>query len=143
MKITGSQRTQLTAYVEILKHLLHLDHWTIDVTTDPGDDFDEGDAKNAEAGTLVRFEANVATLYVPETLFQQPPDRQRQTLLHEFMHMYLSHLMEDCDAVLRAHLHEPTYDAVKTLISREYERTTDSLASAIAEHYPLPALAKR
>jgi hypothetical protein len=118
-------------YCRQLANLIGLTHWRIDL--EPGDPDDDALASMRVISGQQRAMLKIGRGYTADT-----PEDQRSTMLHELIHVHLW----PCDDVIEA-VGPLLGTAAANLATSQHnlavERATDSLAVAIAEHFPLPA----
>lgn len=134
--MTPEQKAALEGYVARLQHALELDAWTIAVRDEPADPED-----SVTAG--ITLEAKHADLRVSPGFFgeQQPEEWQaqdaennRQSIMHELVHLHLHHLFTDLMRYIEPIMPKP----VTRQLDRQYERVVDGIAHAIAPLYDPP-----
>ena len=122
----------LEAYVADLQRALNVKHWDVTVVRDASD-------VEAWADIDPHSQALTATLRVSHDFWEQKPERQREVLLHECLHLVtcrhdqvIENLEEALGKIAWATFEKQHDDAG--------ERVVDHLARVIAQWIPLPAL---
>lgn len=132
-QVTQDKWTALAGYIAELQTALLLGHWRITVAQDASD-------VDAWADISVNSQASfTADLRISHDFWRQEPDRQREVLIHELLHLN-SH---QHDAVVD-NLEKPLGEIAWAVFSPQYEdateRAVDHLAKVLAQHLPLPVL---
>ncbi len=125
----------LAAYLAELQSALLLSHWRVTVAQDASD-------VDAWADISVTNQAAfTAELRISHDFWRQEPDRQREVLIHEMLH-------------LNAHQHDAVVDNLEkalgeiawAVLSPQYEdateRAVDHMAKVLSQYIPLPELPK-
>lgn len=121
---------RLAAYVESLAGLLGLRDWRIDVSDEPC-------APEHAAYIVVGNGQRRAIIEVAETFWEEPPEDQRATIVHELLHCHFhdAHALVTRTAPLLGR-------AAEDVLVREHEnnleRGIDAVAIAVAALLPLP-----
>lgn len=126
-----STNEQIATYVRHLQALLHLHQWDITLST-----------KTARKGYYATMTYNtsgslVATLTLGRGFAKRSPEEQRQTILHELLHLYdygIDATMDD----LKRYILDVSYAPISERFRFEVECRTDALARVLAPRFPLP-----
>jgi hypothetical protein len=136
--VTPRQLNALTAYVRRLRNWLGLQHWEISIV-------DQAPSDNTARAQLETSEGRYhAGLWVGDNFLESPAEEQRQTIVHELLHV----AAREQNDVIRAGglttvLGQDAYRVVWENYLAAHERATDHLASVIAQYAPLPRIPKR
>jgi len=121
---SDKQFAQVEAYVHDIQRLVGLGNWKLHVTNhapDKQDAYAQSDIGEVGMDCYLSF---------AQDFLELDPTQQRETILHEMMHMWLQHLFGDYELSL-------SHDAA-VLLRRQAERVVDGLACAMAPLLPLP-----
>lgn len=127
-------------YVDRLRHSLLLGHWRIGINRDPptADGGEPGDDQSMIDGQMeIQRDSAIAELRLHANFRDGDPEGQRETIVHELLHLHFDALFSDMyDTISRlASLEAGT--ALNMLNRRSYERMTQAVAAAIAPRYDL------
>lgn len=123
----------LIRYVERIKAGLFLSHWTI--TYQPEHPLG-GDALASIDPLAGRY---YATLRLGEGLFDETPEKFRMVMVHEMLHVSrFQSQMVIYEGAYKQALGQDAWDIFYGEYKRTMEYEVDLLATAIAEHFPLP-----
>lgn len=120
---TEKQFHEVEDYVKEVQRVMGLSNWKLHVTN-------EATANDAYAETNIGDVGMDCYMKFAEDFYTLEPEQQRETILHEMMHMWLQHLVSDYEMNLSPES--------KTLMRRHAERVVDGLACALAPLLPLP-----
>lgn len=121
----------LEAYVASIQEALNVRHWEVTVTREASD-------VEAWADIDPHSQANTATLRVSHDFWEQKPERQREVLIHECLHLVtcrhdqVVENLEDALGKIAWATFEKQHDDAA-------ERVVDHVARVIARWIPLPA----
>jgi hypothetical protein len=134
--MTDEQRAYWQAYVDDLKPLLRLWHWQITVKPDvsPSD--------GADAAAWVSDDYHTAELYFCDAWAEQAPDDQRETIVHELVHIHLGRL-NMFGKKLTSQLGGQAGGLADEMRLHFLETATEELARVIAPFLPLPPKVKK
>lgn len=121
---TPEQAQSLQKYINILAEMLDLGHWDIFLTHESAKD-------DTNASIHPVYGRHVAALSVNKGWFSYSREVQRNTILHELLHVVHNRQTE----VIRT-THQ--INAVWTTFERETELMVDGLANALEDLFPLP-----
>lgn len=125
-----SLRESACAYLNDALPLLNLKQWTVKVS----DDLPPDDAwADVEASTNL-WEA---TIRISNDLFKEKPEKQRQVLAHELMHLHYASV-ERAVETLEHVLGNQAYEILEKLWDTETERAADAVSCVVAVILPLP-----
>jgi hypothetical protein len=124
----------LELYWQSCLDVLQLHEWRGDIERDVPEEDD------AEAAAFIRYEANFFRLRVSAEFWDMTPERQRETLAHELMHLPTFHWASDTLEVLKAELGSHAYTAIESVLQHGFERVTDRLGMMVAHLLPPPSL---
>ena len=125
----------LGAYLAELQAALLLSHWRVAVAQDASD-------VDAWADISVTSQAAfTAEMRMSHDFWRQEPDRQREVLIHELLHLNA----HQADSVVD-NLEKPLGELAWAVFSPQYEdateRTVDHMAKVLAQFLPLPEFPK-
>lgn len=122
---------RLEDWVSYAKSAMNLDAWQIDILRDAAD-------VEAHADIAPHSQAHTAELRVSYDFFRQTPEKQRDILTHELVHLIMrqDQIVESLEPSLGKlawSVFEPQYEDAT-------ERATDHIARIIAQQLELPSL---
>lgn len=126
-------------YVNKLKNMMGLSHWTILMQAKPC---------NADAlgETEVVHGQHLAKMYLHKDFRKDTPEDLRATIVHELLHCHLAVIEEAVDEVLKPDPEDAKSKAVHkmvlSLIQYENERVIDSLSESMGKWLPTPDMPK-
>ena len=125
----------LEAYLADVQAALSLSHWTVTIAREASD-------LDAWADIAVTSQASfTAELRISHDWWNQTPERQREVLCHETLHLNA----HQADAVVE-NLEESMGKLAWAVFEPQYEdateRAVDHIAKVIAQHLPLPEFPK-
>jgi hypothetical protein len=132
------QINALVAYVRRVRNWMALQHWEISI-------IDRAPSDNTARAQLETTEGRyLAGLWVSDSFFDSPAEEQRQTVVHELLHV----AGREQNDVIRAGglstvLGQTAYGLVWENYKAAHERLVDQLASVLAPHAPLPRIPRR
>lgn len=123
--------TWLAPYIDQVATLLHLERWTVEVICAEGDG-------SACAQVDAPYGQRRATITVYPPFFDQTPSEQRDTIVHELVHLILmpawQYVEELCDAELSVRASRIAWLA----FTGHVEYAVDHLAALLTQAVPLP-----
>lgn len=114
----------LQTYIWEIRDMLDLHHWDVYLTKAPA-------ADDCNASIHPVYGRHAAGLSVNKNWFDYSPEVQRNTILHELLHVAHNRQTELVRTTSQT-------SAVWTTFERETELMVDHLATALEEHFPLP-----
>ena len=127
---TQKRRRALEDYLRSTQHVLGLSHWVIDV--------DWSQHPKGSWAEIIRWpNQQRATLTVGELFLPADPVEQRNTVVHELVHVVLFNLHDMATRVVEE-LPDAASRLAETLLNDEVERTTDTIAAIVETLVPLP-----
>jgi hypothetical protein len=120
----------VSSYIKVLLNEMHLWGWRVILHPDQPDT--ENDARISTCD-----DRKIAHLYLADDFFTFDRDQQRQTLVHEMLHLHESGPSDIVRKDLSKHLGQSTYDVVWANYARQCEFMVDELANVIAPFMPL------
>lgn len=117
-------------YVQQLAGLLNLGQWRITISPQAPDD-------DALASCRVTSGQQLAAIRISPALIKADPEEQRDTILHELLHVHLWPLGEAVEHAFPA-LGTAAAGVLEAAHDLAAERATDAIAVAIAPFFPLP-----
>lgn len=124
---------RMRAYIAVLQPLLRLQHWNIAVV-------DERPADNALADNCTFMRQYKAQVRFSDRHLTQSPEEQRNTAVHELLHIVVEGWYRSNLAALDA-LGATAQEWARERHEHETEMCIDTLAHIIAPHMPLPPIA--
>lgn len=122
----------LRGYVLMLQDPLHLLDWNVEVLTLLPDDPDISACIRTTVGR------KQAAILVADRFFETPPEEQRQTIVHELLHLH-TNLALDVFRMIQQARTEGWLALGAIMHENAIEHTTDALADVIAPFLALPA----
>lgn len=92
---------------------------------------DDPDVPSCEAAIQVRRRYHTAHLWIDPTFWSLTAEEQRQTLLHELMHVRVDVFAREVRSILRHWIPEDVEDFVAERLEDAEEEATDALAHAV------------
>lgn len=131
MKLTAADRAALTTYVRTLADALGLKDWKITIEKEPSDD-------DCDASIQGVYGRRIGMLWIHRDFRTFSSDRQRQTLIHELLHLHFEPMRHHVENLLEAStaVSPEMFDLVESVLSTGAEYGIDTLAEAIAPKYP-------
>ncbi len=132
LNLSAEEFDVLRAYVEMVAGKLHLRDWAFGIAR-------EGAGPEHAAYVSRRFGQREATVWFSSDFRSRDPGEQRDTVVHEVMHVHLDPMMQ----VIRNDLRESRcltpreYDLLHATMMREVEEANDRICRAFAEFLPL------
>jgi hypothetical protein len=126
-------------YVNKLKNMMGLSHWTILMQTKPS-------SPDALGETEVIHGQHLAKMYLHKDFRKDTAVEFRATIVHELLHCHMAHLSEVVSEILRAEDDDPKGKAIlKTTVNvldYEIERIIDAISESLGKWMPLPDMPK-
>jgi hypothetical protein len=126
-------------YVNKLKSMMGLSHWTILVQAKPC-------SPDALGETEVVHGQHLAKMYLHKDFRKDTPEDVRATIVHELLHCHMAVIEEAVSEMLKPDLDDQKGKAihkmVASLIDYECERIIDALAESMGKWMPLPDMPK-
>lgn len=131
MTLTIEQLAYWQGYIDTMKPLLRLQDWNVTLTNDSpsGDD--------ATAAIWTSNDYHTAKMYLCGTWEALASDEQRESIVHEFVHIHLCRLSMFTHKV-SAQLGGQAQGLADEMHEHFLEAATDELARVIAPFLPLP-----
>lgn len=121
---------RMCAYVVELQPLMRLSHWHIEVP-------DVEPETDAWADVVRLQHAQDAVIRLSDQHFDNTPEQQRETIVHELLHCHLRDLI-GVPQMIKQEISLPLFAALGDRISHEEECLVDALAQLLAPLLPLP-----
>ena len=121
--MTDAEREKWSAYVRDIADRIGLKDWTITVPGTPPRD-------HADASMWMCYGRRVARVHLPDSIRHEPPEEQRDIVVHELVHLHFAAM----DGTVTDWLDEDKGKAYNRL----FEYGIDAMAAALAPHMPLP-----
>lgn len=126
-------------YVNKLKNMMGLSHWTILMQTKPC-------SPDALGETEVIHGQHLAKMYLHKDFRKDKPEDLRATIVHELLHCHMAVIEEAVNEMLKPDPDDPKSKAihkmVTSLIDYECERIIDGLAESMGKWMPTPDMPK-
>lgn len=122
----------LTDYVTAMQAEFHVEHWEVTILTD-----ELPDADTTEIEQTLRIEQDTTEWRIGDRFFDQEPEEQRTTVVHEMIHMHMWHSWSDLAHALEAAVPSSAWEIMRRSHEKANERDTERLARAIAPKYDL------
>ncbi len=126
-------------YVNKLKNMMGLSHWTIMVQSKPCN-------VDALGETEVVHGQHLAKMYLHKDFRKDTPEDLRATIVHELLHCHMAVIEEAVNEVLKPDPDDAkgksVHKMVTNLIDYETERIIDSLAESMGKWLPTPDMPK-
>lgn len=132
--LSGARRAALEAYVSEVRASLRLDAWDVRLADEWPDD---GEDVYAQIDPCEQ--RWIATLRLGSGFWDLPPEDQRNTIVHELLHLHHVRLTDVTRlGAWRHQVGQALYDHLVDQVKREAELMVDALASVLAPFVPLP-----
>ena len=131
MRPSNETRVALNAYCRTMADELGLRDWTLIVN------YDTPTIAEENARVDVTYGRRVVTISWGETFWTETRAEQRQTVVHELMHIHLD-AISAVSRSLAEQLGSFAYSVFSDNEHLQVELATDAIAEAIAHHFPLP-----
>lgn len=133
--MNDAQHAALLSYVGEARNALYLQAYEVNLRRDEPSDRTALASVEPVDGRLV------ANLYIAPGFWSQTPEEQRQTVVHELVHV----IQREMTDVIRLgawirHVGQGTYDATWEAFRDQVEKQCDRLATIIAPLVPVPEL---
>ena len=126
-------------YVNKLKNMMGLSHWTILVQAKPC-------SPDALGETEVVHGQHLAKMYLHKDFRKDTPEDVRATIVHELLHCHMAVIEEAVNEMLKPDSDDQKSKAVHkmvtSLIDYECERIIDSLSESMGKWMPIPDMPK-
>ena len=126
-------------YVNKLKNMMGLSHWTILMQTKPS-------SPDALGETEVVHGQHLAKMYLHKDFRKDTATDFRATVVHELLHCHMAHLSEVVSEILQVEDDDPKGKAIlKTTVNvldYEIERIIDAISESLGKWMPLPDMPK-
>jgi hypothetical protein len=126
-------------YVNRLKNMMGLSHWTILMQSKPS-------SPDALGETEVVHGQHLAKMYLHKDFRKDKPEDIRATIVHELLHCHMAVIEEAVNEMLKPDSDDQKGKAihkmVTSLIDYECERVIDALAESMGKWMPLPDMPK-
>lgn len=124
------KRTSTVEYTRQIAVAMGLGGWVIEESSEP-----------ASEGCLAEIEATYGQRHAKLSLCkdweQLSPEEQRDTIVHELLHVHLAHLTQLAHDIVES-LDEGASKAAKVALALTEEYTVDAMANAWSPYMPLP-----
>lgn len=130
--MTPKRRRQVGKYLRKIANGLELRDWTVHVM--------RGDPHNPNHGAAMEavYGQRVVRVWIRADLFDYPPAEQRQTLVHELVHVHTSAMAAMVRETLPGQMAPQAHEVFEREFTRQVEHAVDALAEAVAPRFPLP-----
>jgi hypothetical protein len=136
-----SEWKRLEAYMMLLRDEMRLHHWTIFLRDETPEEAEDG---NRNALAYVEPDKNhySVNVFLAADFPSQPPEKQREALVHELVHVHL----RDVSTILDE-LSEPfgvlLFNIIVGYYHQRIELFVQEMALLIAPRFPLPEIRRR
>lgn len=127
--MTSKQEKSLVRYISDIGKEYGLTGWEIALSHDADD-------HNAAQVACV-YGRRIALLALSPDFATFPPEEQRRVILHELTHVHLDQVTTLVHDALPGLLGQPAFDAFIAGYRQAMEHSTDAIAAAIADKFPL------
>lgn len=127
---TEANREALAEYVTELQKSFGLMSWNIEITDEPADPDDLVSSRVARNYEYARWR------FAPE-FWNESPEEQRSTLIHELVHLFTQHAQDDLMSAFERAISKNEFRLSEPVHRRAHERVIDRIAEAIAPKYPV------
>ncbi len=128
--MTKDKLDQLSEYVGFLMRHMRLQHWTVKVESQHSDD-GLGASIQCVYGRLMAY------LRVADDFWECPIEEQRETLVHELIHLHFD-AMDRVARNLEGVLSKEGFEIHSRVHMASMETGVDAMATVLAQHIPLP-----
>ena len=126
-------------YVNKLKNMMGLSHWTILMQTKPS-------SPDALGETEVVHGQHLAKMYLHKDFRKDTAEDFRATVVHELLHCHMAHLSEVASEILQAEEGDQKGQAILkatvNVLDYEIERIIDAISESLGKWMPLPDMPK-
>jgi len=128
--VKPKERKALGKYIRWVADEMELRDWHIDLMRE-----------SAEKGTLAQVHPTFGRKHVEVRFCARfralPPEEQRNTVVHELVHLHTAAMQSQVEKDLEQHLAQGTDRVFFDSFQRNLEYAVDGLANALAKHMPL------
>ena len=128
--MTRAQKTALERYISEAQQTLNLGQWKIELEDSPCED-------DALAEIEVSENLWQARIRVAYSFFKEKPEEQRDTIVHELIHVHTAGIERSRDRMEKI-LGELAWPVFQASMENEVERAVDALAKIVAPTLPIP-----
>jgi hypothetical protein len=128
--MTRAQKTALERYISEAQQTLNLGQWKIELEDSPCED-------DALAEIEVSENLWQARIRVAYGFFKEKPEEQRDTIVHELIHVHTAGIERSRDRMEKT-LGELAWPVFQASMENEVERAVDALAKIVAPTLPIP-----
>ena len=128
--MTRAQKNALERYISEAQQTLNLGQWKIELEDSPCED-------DALAEIEVSENLWQARIRVAHSFFKEKPEEQRDTIVHELIHVHTSGIERSRDRMEKT-LGELAWPVFQASMENEVERAVDALAKIVAPTLPIP-----
>lgn len=132
----SAEREWIVEYIAELRDLMGLGHFTVTFQAYPPAEQDE---VSTAAQIQIPDGKRDATIQVDPDFVDEPPEEQRETLVHELVHCHLADMGNMVYEDLKHPLGITAHAIFNDGFTRALEHATDAIAKAWAAQLPLPA----
>lgn len=126
------RRRQVGKYLRRLADKLELRDWTVHLMHAEPHNPNHGAAMEATYGQ------RHVRVWIRSDLFDYSPEEQRQTLVHELVHVHTSAMVAMVRETLPGQMAPGAHEVFEREFTRQMEHAVDAMAEAVAHHLPLP-----
>lgn len=128
--MTRAQKNALERYISEAQQTLNLGQWKIELEDSPCED-------DALAEIEVSENLWQARIRVAHSFFKEKPEEQRDTIVHELIHVHTAGIERSRDRMEKT-LGELAWPVFQASMENEVERAVDALAKIVAPTLPIP-----
>lgn len=130
--MTRAQKNALERYISDAQQIMNLGQWKIELSETP-----------CEEDALAEIEVSdnlwQAKIRVAHGFFKEKPDEQRDTIVHELLHVHTAGIERSRDRMEKT-LGELAWSVFQAAMDNEVERAVDAIAKIVSPTVPLPEL---
>jgi hypothetical protein len=135
--LTNEEFAVLGRYIRERADEMGLRDWQIDLMHGPPVNDDGTEDSSCAARIDIRWGKRLARVWVEREFKENPPERQRQFIIHELVHCHFDHLDSLTSGKLRDHVGEIYWQAWHPAYWLMFENAIDAIAYSWAEKMPL------
>lgn len=121
--MTDAELDRWRAYVRDVADRMGLKDWVVEVPGAPS-------VGRSDASVVMVYGRKLARIGLPDSIRHEPAEEQRNTIVHELVHLHFAPM----DGMAEDWLDAGQYKA----FLRMFEYGVDAMAAALAPHMPLP-----
>lgn len=130
--MTRAQKNALERYISEVQQIMNLGQWKIELSDVPSEE-------DALAEIEVSENLWQAKIRVAHGFFKEKQDEQRDTIVHELIHVHTAGIERARDRMEKT-LGDLAWPIFQASMENEVERAVDALAKVVSQSVPLPEL---